>query len=141
MHLQQKLMEGSVETVVSTADAEQRASLEVIRLTGEEVEFRPVQLAGDLSEASPSAVAGAVRMKQAGPFNAFSMPPGSEGQQFVVRLQAPCYDLLPQLCHVLNKKMLSVHITRHGPEFGAILLLSQCRHFQHSGVCCCRAAL
>ena len=58
--------------------------LETIRLTGDEVEFRPIPLVGELAETSASSVAAAVGVRQAGPYNAFAISPEVAGQQFVV---------------------------------------------------------
>ena len=67
----------------------QRAHLEVVRMTGEEVETRPFVLVGSLSEASPSDIAAAAHVRQSGAWNSFNMPADAVGQQFVVRLPLP----------------------------------------------------
>lgn len=81
---QERLLTGKFEATTETTDAE-HAILEVVRLTGEEVEFRPVALVGEMAETSASLVAAAVGVSQSGPYNAFIMPAESAGQQFVVR--------------------------------------------------------
>lgn len=59
-------------------------SLNVVRLTGDEVEFRPIPLVGEMAETSSAAVAKAVGVRQSGPYNSFTLTPESAGQEFVV---------------------------------------------------------
>lgn len=61
-------------------------SLNVVRLTGDEVEFRPIPLIGDMGETSAAAVTAAVGVTQSGPYNSFTLTPESAGQEFVVSL-------------------------------------------------------
>lgn len=64
---------------------QEEANLEMIRLTGEEVEFRPVVLVGNMSEVSSSQVSSASGVKQAGIYNSFKCTPEMANQEFVVR--------------------------------------------------------
>ena len=59
--------------------------LSIVRLTGDEVEFRPLPLVGVMAETSSSKVAAAVGVRQSGPYNSFTLSPESAGQEFVVR--------------------------------------------------------
>ena len=94
-------------------------TLSVVRLTGEEVEFRPLPLLGDLSETSGAAVARAVGVRQSGPFNSFTLTAESAGQEFVVssiergtffpcfeEAYLPCADCLLSLSSALLKRIL-----------------------------------
>lgn len=77
------------ESVVGAAELKE-AHLEIVRLTGQEVDFRPVPLAGELADTPVAVIQEALRVTQTGIFNAFTLPAGSAGQQFVVRLLIPC---------------------------------------------------
>ena len=52
-------------------------------MTGEEMSFRPVALAGDLDSASPATLAAAPQTQQRGIFHAFEAA-GEPGQRWVV---------------------------------------------------------
>ena len=81
--MQTSLREGEIETTSSLLD-QKLPSLNVVRLTGDEVEFRPVPLVGDMAETSPTEVAAAVGVRQSGPYNSFTLTSESAGQEFVV---------------------------------------------------------
>ena len=59
---------------------------QVVRMTGDEMSFRPVPLAGDLESASPATLAAVPQTRQTGAFHAFEAA-GEQGQRWVVR---PC---------------------------------------------------
>ena len=80
--MQTGLLEGEVET--NSVLDQKLPSLSVVRLTGDEVEFRPIPLVGDMAETSPATVAAAVGVRQSGPYNSFTLTPESAGQEFVV---------------------------------------------------------
>lgn len=61
------------------------ARLEVMRLTREEMAFQPVPLLPNLPRLSAAALAAAPRLRQSGPFSAFTVPPSVADQQWVVR--------------------------------------------------------
>ena len=61
----------SEEVDVLGAKKEQDAILEIVRLTGDEVEFRPVVLVGELSEVDGKQVTSAVGARQSGVYNSF----------------------------------------------------------------------
>lgn len=53
-------------------------------MTGDEVEFRPLPLVGEMAETSASAVTAAVSVRQKGVYNSFTVEPEAAGQEFVV---------------------------------------------------------
>ena len=57
--------------------------VQVVRMTGEEMSFRPVPLAGDLESTSPAVLASAPQTRQTGAFHAFEAA-GGPGQRWVV---------------------------------------------------------
>ncbi len=59
-------------------------NINIVRLTGDEVEFRPIPLVGSMATTTAEAVAAAVGVKQSGPYNSFTLTPESSGQEFVV---------------------------------------------------------
>ena len=67
------------------AKKEQDAILEIVRLTGDEVEFRPVVLVGELSEVDGKQVTSAVGARQSGVYNSFKVTSAMVDQEFVVR--------------------------------------------------------
>ena len=63
---------------------ELEAVLEIVRLTGEEVEFRPVVLLGEMSETRGDDVVSAVGVKQSGVYNSFRCTQAMIDREFVV---------------------------------------------------------
>lgn len=61
-------------------------NLSIVRLTGDEVEFRPIPLVGAMAETSSAAVLASVGVRQSGPYNSFTLTAESAGQEFVVRI-------------------------------------------------------
>lgn len=93
--MQNDLLEGDTQ---SESVVDPRApALNIVRLTGEEVEFRPIPLVGDISETSSAAVKASVGVKQSGPYNSFTLTAESAGQEFVVSV----YCLYSLACHAL----------------------------------------
>ncbi len=80
------------------------ARLEVMRLTREEMAFQPVPLLPNLPRLSAAALAAAPRLRQSGPFSAFTVPPSVADQQVVVRfllhslLSSFCFQLCRSCC-------------------------------------------
>ncbi|BDA49792.1 Rubisco accumulation factor 1, chloroplastic [Coccomyxa sp. Obi] len=71
--------------------AQSGARLEVMRLTREEMAFQPVPLLPNLPRLSAAALAAAPRLRQSGPFSAFTVPPSVADQQWVA---LPAWNLI-----------------------------------------------
>lgn len=76
------LLEGQSEAE-ATIQQIKMPNINIVRLTGDEVEFRPIPLVGPMASTTAEAVAAAVGVKQSGPYNSFTLTPESSGQEFV----------------------------------------------------------
>lgn len=76
------LLEGQTEAE-ATMQQIKMANINIVRLTGDEVEFRPIPLVGPMATTTIEAVLAAVGVKQSGPYNSFTLTPESSGQEFV----------------------------------------------------------
>lgn len=65
------------------------AKLEILRLTREEMAFQPVPLLSALTNLTAATLDGVPRLRQSGPFGAFTAPPATSDQQWVVRTRIP----------------------------------------------------
>ena len=65
------------------------ARLEIMRLTREEMAFQPVPLLPGLLQLSAAMLQAAPRLRQSGPFSAFTVPAAASDQQWVVRDLSP----------------------------------------------------
>ena len=61
------------------------ARLEMFRLTREEMAFQPVPMLPGLARLTAAALDGVPRLRQSGPFSAFTVPAAASDQQWVVR--------------------------------------------------------
>ena len=88
MTTQNDLLEGQTEAEVIQRQIK-LPNINIVRLTGDEVEFRPIPLVGPMATTTAEAVAAAVGVKQSGPYNSFTLTPESTGQEFVVSRALP----------------------------------------------------
>jgi hypothetical protein len=69
------------------------ARLEMFRLTREEMAFQPVPMLPGLARLTAAVLDGVPRLRQSGPFSAFTVPAAASDQQWVVRAST---------CHLYN---------------------------------------
>ena len=79
------------------------ARLEMFRLTREEMAFQPVPMLPGLARLTAAALDGVPRLRQSGPFSAFTVPAAASDQQWVVRAPT-CPLLLLFTCAVPAKR-------------------------------------